>query len=349
MPLKLPDLTATPAFLADWVEFRTVCDEHSFFRLNALKRYWDTQREREESDPVGEEAVEKNTDEDGVSGPDEDLFIDAVIEELARRMAVLGEAYPFDFSDDNLRIRVKPDQTYGSYCYLFCLFLSHNTAGDLLTGAWLPEIDNNVRDLFQACSTVAAAGHVNGCAVSLGSPLPANAVALLERLRDIYKVFGEGTVVGAVPRGASPYAKDAQIDIIAWTPRRDGPGTIYMLGQVASGHNWREKSVLGGIGSFHSTWFAPHPQSDPLAAMFIPHLLASIAAGTREEAMNFLIAEFGMIFDRLSVPHLALKGIGLTMGVNPPALIERVTDLEEIMHWVIGEVTYLRLSGEAPL
>ena len=57
-------------------------------------------------------------------------------------------------------------------------------------------------------------------------------------------MFGDGTPV-ETPRPASPdQVKDDGIDVIAWQPSPDGlAGTHYLLGQSASGDNWKDKSI----------------------------------------------------------------------------------------------------------
>src|SRR5262249_52379682 len=151
--------------------------------------------------------------------------------------------------------------------YLFCLFLSHAYDHSIIPKALAPTIDNAVRDLFQACSTVAAAGYVEGIAMSFGWPRPAGA-HFLESLRRIYALLGAGTP-GTEPRAAAPEdVKDDGVDIIAWRPSRDNlPGTHYLLGQVASGENWVDKSVAADSEMFHKYWFYPQPATPHQNAM----------------------------------------------------------------------------------
>lgn len=350
MPLKLPPLKAASSTIADWVEIRALADPAGSFRLSRIKRFWDTHRESEDADPEGLHAREDDTDEQGVSGADDDAFLDALTDELAERSRALGGMYPFDIAASGLTLSLKPDLSIGQVVYLFCLLLTNSREGDILSGAWEPAIDNQVRDLFQACSTVAAAGEIRGCAVSFGWPRPDENPPFLHKLRQVYDRFGEGVPVPQPRPGASLWAKDEEIDVIAWRPRLDGAaGTAYMLGQVASGDNWEAKSIKGGpIDYFHRTWFDPAPPSTPIPSIFIPHAVPPFSEGTRRERMDLLVARFGTIFDRLRLPLLTSEGQEFAVE-NPELLIERVTDLQQIGPWVNSQISALRAAGKGPL
>lgn len=57
-------------------------------------------------------------------------------------------------------------------------------------------------------------------------------------LKVIYAKFGDGQPVHVPRPAARANVKDEGIDVIACRPSPDGlPGTHYLLGQVASGHN----------------------------------------------------------------------------------------------------------------
>lgn len=350
MPINPPPLKARPTTIADWIEVRALCSPDVPFRLHQLKRFWDRNRETEDSDPAGEERIEEDTDEEGVRGKDEDKFLDAICQELAERAEVLQDAYPFKFDDTGLRFRVRLPMSEAGYCYAFCLLLSHPKSGDLLNESWIPTINNRVRDLFQACSTLAAAGHVRGCAISFGWPRPHGNPPFLQHLADVYRRFGEGNPVAVIPAGASPATKDGEIDVIAWLPRRDGAGTTYLLGQVASGEDWEAKSIKGAaIDYFHNTWFNPKPPSPPTPSIFIPHAMLPQGKGNRRDRIKLETEYYGIIFDRLKLPHATLEGIALADDPASELYIERRNDIPEIVEWVEAQLAELRATGEAPL
>lgn len=342
MPLRSPGLKSAPHLVSDWVELTALSTPRGVFRLSSLRRLWDVSRESENSDPEGETEREADTDQDGVSGDDVDIFIDSISEEIADRAKALGDAYPFKLDSSNC-LTVHASPTVGGILYVFCLLLTHSNGHELLDGSWRPAVNHRVRDLFQACSTVAAAGEIQGCAISFGWPRPDNNTAFLPRLQEVYREFGEGVVVTVRRPGTSPFSKDEEIDVIAWRPQADhAPGTLYLLGQVASGDNWMSKSIVGQpINSFHRDWFEPPPPSPPLASIFIPHAVPPIdSQGTRRERLDVLTAKFGIIFDRLRLPRKAADGIALA-STNNALLIERVRDIDSIRPWVIAQINEL--------
>ncbi len=350
MALCNPPIKERPEILADWVELRILADSRGEFRLGRLSRYWDTLRADEDSDSEGKQAEEVNTDDDGVNGGDADKFLSAVTDELGERSVILGESYPFTFSADGNKIQLKEVLTAGALTYVFCLLLQYNRKGEILNGDWLPKVDNSTRDLFQACSTLAAAGHVGGCSISFGWPRPDGNPAFLIKLKDVYARFGEGVPVDAVKPGASPAVKDEGVDIIAWKPRHDKTaGTIYLLGQVATGGNWEGKSITEDIQFFHRAWFVTPPPSIPSPAMFIPHSVPPAGEGTRKDRIDLITAKFGTIFDRMYMPVMTEVGLNLALEKKPGIYIERADDLAKISAWVDAQLADLRKTGGIPL
>jgi hypothetical protein len=344
MALNPAPLKAVPPTLADWVELSALANARGTFRLPALKRYWDTHRESEGTDSEGRHSRESDTDGEGVSGGDDDAFIEAVTDELAERSRVLGASYPYSL--DEYRLELHENLNPGQAIYLFCLLLANSKAGDVLSGAWVPPITNGIRDLFQACSTVAAAAEVRGCAISFGWPRPNNNPAFLVKLHEVYARFGEGRPVNVPRPGAATMVKDEEIDVIAWTPRLDGAaGTYYLLGQVASGDNWECKSIKGGsIDKFHGTWFTQRPPSTPIPSIFIPHAVPPGNGGTRKDRMALESEKYGTILDRLRLPALAASGLTLAAG-DQNLMIERVADIPAVADWVKDQITALRAAA----
>lgn len=347
MALRSPELKAAPHLLCDWVELKALSTPLGQFRLSSLRRLWDVNRETEASDPEGKDVREEDTDQYGVSGVDDEVFIDSISDEIADRASALGASYPFEIDDSNC-VKVNSPPTHGGFMYVFCLLLTHSNGKSLFDGTWLPQVDHKVRDLFQACSTVAAAGEVQGCAVSFGWPRPNNSLPFLAKLRQVYAEFGEGIVVDVRLPGTSPFSKDEEIDVIAWRPRPDrAPGTQYLLGQVASGDNWMSKSILGPpIDSFHRNWFHPPPPSQAQATIFIPHAVAPVdGESTRRDRLDILTSRFGIVIDRFRLPLLVTKGMDLARDTGGSLLIERIDDMDTIGWWVVQQINSLHVAA----
>jgi hypothetical protein len=84
-----------------------------------------------------------------------------------------------------------------------------------------------------------------------------------------------------------------------------GPGQPYLIGQVASGRNWQEKSVKQYIDPLNQNWFVRMPRSIPQPAMFIPFcIIPRGVAGVREQ-LDYYTPLFGNLYYRLVLPHYA--------------------------------------------
>lgn len=330
MALANLPLEADVQVIVDWLEYKVLSSEYSTVAVSDLQRLWDTRRNAEDFDF-------ENSDTQEVD------FAQNIFTEITKRINELAENYPFVFSDSGESLELNSVLNEGSYVYLFCLLLSHVSKGEVLNGDYLPTINNDIRDLFQACATIAAAGEVNGHSYSFGFPRPDNS-GFLDKLKIIYARFAEGRVVDTVPQGASPRTKDDQIDVIAWRDRNDGAaGKIYLLGQVASGNNWPDKSIKGGpIDRFHGTWFSnPKVSSQPMAALFIPYCVLPENGNDVRDRLNILTLEFGNIHYRNTLPSLFQKGLDLARS-NATLAIERVTDVPRIIQWVNQQLTSLK-------
>jgi hypothetical protein len=196
------------------------------------------------------------------------------------------------------------------------------------------------RDIFQICATLSAAGYCAGPAVSFGWPRR-DRTGFAAKLAETYIAFGDGTP-RAIPLPAAPeHIKDGGIDVIGWRPARDGlPGTFYLLGQVASGHNWPTKTVLKDIGRFHWAWFDVEPASQPTGAMFVPFCITDTDESGGDVAdqaflsnkMQFIAKEFGDFIYRYKLPFYAGKAPALHLAGTSP--IEGLDEVPRIYAWV---------------
>jgi hypothetical protein len=230
-----------------------------------------------------EEQEEDIADEDARH----ESLVGSVQSVIAERRKIIGpDDYPFIIDDDGSGMQRAAPVTPAGAIYLFCLFLSHAYDRTIIPKEHAPDITHEVRDLFQICATVAAAGYVEGIATSFGWPRP-DSEKFLAALKRIYGMFGDGTPHGAAPIGAPDQVKDDGIDVIAWRPSPDGlPGTHYLLGQVASGNDWQGKSVVNYIDMFHKFWFSTPPASREIPVMFMPFCLEPKAFDDPSEAQE---------------------------------------------------------------
>lgn len=332
--LSVPDQLAHRTKFADWLEFKAISAPDGRVGFSTLISAV-ALTEDEQEDDIGEEDAE------------EDRLIQNAQEEIARRLDAVGPDYPFRVNDTGRALCFISPVTGAGSIYLFCLFMSHAFDRSIIAKKDAPKVDNRVRDLFQACSTLAAGGYVFGPAISFGWPRP-DGSTYLKALHRVYASFGDGTPNQQARPGSSRQVKDSGIDIIAWRRAPDRlPGTQYLVAQVASGNNWRGKSVITSRMHFHDYWFSRKPASQCTDAMFMPFDLEPELPGDStpyeqvlKDHMQSIGYEFGMLFYRHRIAYHAANGI--RMIESGELEIERRRDLTQ--NSSLGEYFY----SEAP-
>lgn len=329
-PLAILPLDSDAQDICDWLELYTLSSEYFLASFSELSRIWDKRRNTEDLD------FQAST------GSGEDEFLETIYQTVRERMDSLGDCYPFSFSYNGEELIFnKNGLNEGSVIYIFCLFLSNTNNEVIFDDDSFFTVNNQVRDLFQACATWAAAGEVEGHAYAFGFPRSDHS-GFLTKLTAIYQHFSDGKIRGAAIPGVSISPKDEEVDIIAWRPRQDkAPGTYYILGQVASGNNWLDKSITGAIEAFHANWFEIQPASRSTPAMFIPFNIIPTNKETAQDRISVLTRRFGSLFYRYRIPSLAKKGLELGR-VNKQLTIERLDDFDKINCWVLTVIERFR-------
>lgn len=311
-----PSLTDTRSVLADWLELQTLMDPRGVSTRASLLHVMDIlEDDAAEPDPVDAETGEV-LDEAILEG-ERQQFVDVTFEELAYRQAKLGESYPFDIDGGRYRMTRRLDEPVshpGQVVYLFCLLSSAIRERKLQPHNLLTQAERDIADAFQVCACLAAGGYLNGDVSSFGFPR-ATGTNFLTALRQTFARFGIGAVRtnDEIPDGLPTSLKDGGIDVIAWRDHPDGmPGKLYLIGQCASGLQWRDKSVVEYIRQLHGSWFTRRPAEHSTPAMFIPfpfhHDIEERAGSYLEAVKNRFWHEeprFGVIFDRLRIAHFA--------------------------------------------
>jgi hypothetical protein len=334
--LALPDESVHKSKIADWLELKAISSPDGRIGFGTL---------------ISAAALAENEQKENIldENTDEDQLVLSAQDEIARRRNNIGDDYPFKIDDNGRAMQfVTPLSKVGSV-YLFCLFLSHAFDRTIVPKELAPKITNQTRDLFQACSTVAAGGFVQGPSISFGFPRPDGA-GFLKALHRVYEQFGDGRPRKTPRVAASKKLKDNGIDIIAWRRSIDNlPGTLYLIAQVASGADWINKSVVTDREHFHKYWFEEVPGSQPMDAMFMPFglELEDPKDGTAYEDllrdhMQSVAYRFGTLFYRDRVAkHLA---DGLQFIAEGETNIERVGDIDKVVVWVCKYAKRLRAT-----
>lgn len=324
--LALPDMTVHRTKLADWLELSALSTVDGRVGFGAFVSASDQSKD----DYSGDIAEEDTSTE---------ALVLSVQNEIKRRREVIGSGYPFRIDETGNFVHLVTNISETGVAYLLCLFLSHVKDRTIIPKKLAPKINNRVRDLFQACATVAAGGYVEGPAISFGWPRP-NGTKFLNALHEVYKQFGDGTPLKHPRPAASKFVKDDGIDIIAWHPSIDKlAGTAYLVGQVASGEDWVDKSVVADSQHFHNYWFKHPPATKHQDAMFMPFCLEppeSDAVSSYEEVLNdhmqSLISRYGYVFYRYRIAHYVEHG--MRFHNEGQHINERAKDFAKISKWV---------------
>ncbi len=321
---------------ADWMELQALRAANRRSTVGDLIGLFDIN-----DDAAGDPASDDPWVDESILDTGRDHLIDQLFDELQYRARVLGDAYPFTIERDPpaLARAARVRSTPGRVVYLFCLLASAIRENRLQPAALTTHATARIATLFQVCASLAAAGYIVGDAVSFGFPRPSGS-NFLSALRDTYRQFGSGEIRQTVLAGWPTSAKDDGVDVIAWRHHPDRmPGKLYLLGQCASGRNWRDKSVVDRIAQFHG-WFSTPPATHYLPSMFIPFTLHGDLADDSTTTFDTLLANrhlraeqrYGIVFDRFRIAHFADTCLG-SVGGESTAVDDR-DRFSDVETWV---------------
>lgn len=277
-------------------------------------------------------ASEIGADDDYSSVDEEMTYREEIVSGTVRRIDgrrnALDEAYPFALDENgDVLTYVGQEPSYGQAAYMLSLVLSHLKAvSPILYGSTVYPTDAEIIELrkyFQYLATAALAAEVNGRAWSFGHPRPDHS-NFHEKLAKIWGVLRDGRLQSA--DGAPDKPQDDQIDVFAARLHPDGlPGFLLAAGQVATGNNWREKSLRAHLEHvFMSRWFGQQPVTMMLCYHIIPF--------TRTDDEFFDDCRIlGNVLHRLRVPYRVAEAQRLRdQGID----IEAFDQLTAVVEWV---------------
>lgn len=228
---------------------------------------------------------------------------------ISDRAQALGTSYPFKISGDGRVLSCELGYlSYGQSAYLVSLILSNLRAvTPLLNSSGMHPSDAEVRSLreyFQYFATAALAAEIGGQAWSFGFPRPDH-TGFLTKLNEVWSTLRDGTVSpeeGEIPLNP----KDDEVDIFAGRVHADGlPGFLFAVAQVATGANWRKKSLRNHLDHvFFHRWFGRQPATPPVPYHIIP--FARPTDGFRDD-----VRLLGNVLHRLRVPLRVDQASGL--------------------------------------
>ena len=320
MSLYLPmDEVAGPSIDADRAA--------DFLELNAFVATDSSVTTSELAGTASVGAAEDYDDVDSEMQEGREDLVRETVDRIDSRLAALGEAYPFALDASGDVLTCEPEEpSFGHAAYLLSLVLSNlRAATPVLEDSGIHPDDAEVRRLrahFQCCATVALAAELQGDAWWFGSPRP-DGSSFLGKLEEIWGRLGDGVVSAGT--GAPQQPKDDQVDVFAARTHFDGlPGFLLAAAQVATGVNWRDKSLKAHLDAFRSRWFSTQPTTS-----FIPYMIVPFA--TDDSRFMDDVRVMGNVLHRLRVPRRVAEAAQLAeAGVR----IEGYDRLPEVARWV---------------
>lgn len=301
-----------PDLAADFLE---LC---AFFATDGLSRTSDVANEMS----IGANH-ESDLDEEMTDGIEETVSL--IVDRIEGRREVLGSAYPFRLDARGDILTLEPvEGSVGQGAYVLSLVLSHLQTPVLSGSPLMPDEAEirRLRQLFQYLSTAALAAEIQGVAWSFGFPRP-DGSSFLRKLKEIWSTFDDGRV--RPKPGAPAHVKDDEVDVFAARLHPDRqPGFLFAAAQVATGGNWREKSLLGHQNGFKYSWFADSP-----VTRFIPYMIVPFAVDDLKFRRD--ASRLGNVLHRLRVPRRVAEAQRL---VDAGVEIEAYDRLQEVVDWV---------------
>ena len=272
-------------------------------------------------------AAEDHVDVQAEMFDGEEEIVSSAASRIQTRRDALGTAYPFVLDDRGEVLTCElNEESFGQTAYVLSLVLSNlRTVTPVLGGSDLHPDDVEVRRLreyFQYFATAALAAEVQGNAWSFGSPRP-DGLGFLTKLEQIWAQLRDGFVGRQI--GAPLRPQDDQVDVFVARMHPDRlPGFLLAVAQVATGANWRQKSLKGHLSAFKSRWFGTQPVTD-----FIPYMVVPFATADNQFVDDVRV--MGNVLHRLRVPRRVDEAARL---VEDGVTIEGYDRLAEIARWV---------------
>lgn len=320
MRVNAPNHKTTQALAADWLEVAAIEAGRRGYGyaelIGALEI--DDHADGLIYDPDAHETLE-----DEILQLKYEPFCDAALSELQWRESVLGDLYPFAIQKVGPSWRLllrddatSPGQRSGRTAYLICLLIA-TLRYNFIDASLNPDLATNktISTVFQAVAATAARGFLGGStSFWFGFPRPEHD-GFKDAMSRLTSAMGVGTLHEELPPSQQGKNQDAGIDIVSWNYFRDRrPVPLVAYGQVASGADWRNKSVNATLDSRFHHWLSRHPAKHYVPTMYIPFMQHEYVRETKrydfEEILNdeliSLEKSLGVVLDRTRITELTL-------------------------------------------
>lgn len=223
-----------------------------------------------------------------------DQRVGGVHEEVERRLALMGDAYPFTLSGSNLAYNAS-----STGLYEFCLATS--CARSLTEGEYV----HLPRTFERLCAQIVKEylGH-NSHAVHVGWPRDETVGTRFEAaMRHLHLQSREWIWAPQPDLSEDPAeVRDEGVDFVVWKRAVDGRiGQLFILGQCACGNDWDTKFDDLNLGKLRK-WFHPVTYVEPVRAFATPHVLS-------EGHLINAHRDAGLVFDRVRMALIAERAV----------------------------------------
>ena len=274
--LPLPSQSQDPSYLADWLEMNVLVGKAGQASLDDLRTALKASSSGQSLNATPEErAIQLES------------IIASVSSELASRLSLAGNAYPFRLRSSSLeRKNSRPGRWRSTYA--FCLFLSYIPWGKRKIVGHFPE------RTFEEISCLAAERYLGGKSIRFGWPrVPSRLPREFGKaVNELSKRVGEG--MEYKPSGATGGEKDGGLDVVAWRTVDKRSGKLLLFGACATGEDWSDKLTELQPMEFCDLYFKDNVSPYPAKVFFTPKIVSPHLWQTYSKRA-------GLIFDRCRV------------------------------------------------
>ena len=236
--------------------------------------------------------LEENDYSGGVPEEEElDARVEQAYMEIERRQEVCGDSYPFTIGNQGLTLQAS--QETGNPRHVIYKYLLLATRLNMNNHQNHANIDGT--KIFEDLSAEVAKEYLGTRAQSVVFGAAAGSAGFPEKVDYLCSLLGEGG--GFIGRNVEDTdAKDGKLDVVAWTPFKDGlPGKLIGFGQCKTGTYWEDSVTQLQPSAFREKWLSSALFVPPVRMFFIAEDLAS------SPKRRGVAIDAGLLFDRCRI------------------------------------------------
>ena len=232
------------------------------------------------------------------SDDDNSTELDIVMNEISLRAKACGGGYPFQLLEEGTVLKINrqalADDPTRTTIYQYLLL---STRLNMQADKNHASIDGTtLLESISAHVLKRYLGHERADSIVFGTSKSAKFDV---SVKNLCKLLGEGSGFQNPDGNAPVYAKDGNLDVVAWTPFADQlPGKLILFAQCKTGTSWRDSIHELQALAFCSKWLRQQPIVLPVRAFCIAE------SASRVRWMSNAI-DAGLLFDRSRIVELS--------------------------------------------